>query len=283
MKLLLQKNYKDYNGWNWTLCKMLARSNLFEISEFDFPYKNIPGVRNGNWCTLELDGVRIGLDTWDTWSPTCHYLDNGLFNTILKDIKIIFKIQYYKHEYWDKTFPEKTGIKVLPWTVMPTHHFELGRISWNPYKNHKYIGSITGRNNRFGRQPWVNEAAKHKDFYTKTDYVSTDPQNDYMNILSECKWGIILKGKQRNHDGKNRREVEFSSLGMPIALSYIPTYPFEMKPNIHFYHLTNPLDLLKLRDVNPGPFSEASKQLYRDYFSPTGMSKLLIKLVKENT
>jgi hypothetical protein len=282
MKLILPKGYNNYNGWNWTLCKMLARSGVFEVSEMEFPFKAIPGVRNGSWNTIELDGVRVGLDTWDTWSPTCHYYDNGLFNNVLKDIKLIFKIQYYKCDYWDKVFPEKTGIKVLPWTVMPTHHFELEKIKW-VNKKHRFVASITGRNNRFGRQPWVDEAKKHQDFYTKTDYVSTDPQDDYMQILSDCKWGLILKGKQRNHDGKNRREVEFTSLDIPLAMNYVPSYPFKMDPGVHFYKLEKPEDILKLRDVDPLPFVEASRQLYRDYFSPVGMSKLLIKLVKENT
>lgn len=282
MKLVLQKGYKNYNGWNWTLCKMLANSGVFEVSETDFPYQNIPGVRNGNWCTIEVNGVRVGLDTWDTWGPTCHYLDNNLFKTVLKDIKLILKIQYYKCEYWDKTFPEKTGIKVLPWTVMPCHHFELGKIKWEN-KKHKYVGSITGRNNRFCRQQWVDEAKKHTDFYTKTDYVSTDTQDDFFKILSDVKWGIILKGKQKNHDGKNRREIEFSSLNIPLAMTYVPTYPFEMIPNKHFVLMKNPSDLIKLRDIDPMPYVKASKQLYDDYFSPIGMSNLLIKLVKENT
>jgi hypothetical protein len=261
---------------------MLADSGVFEVSEFNFPYKNLPGVRNGNWCTIEVNGVRVGLDTWDTWDPSCNYLSNGLFKAELKDIKLILKIQYYKCEYWDKTFPEKSGIKVIPWTVMPCHHFELGKIKWQN-KKHKYTGSITGRNNRFGRQPWVNEASKHADFYTKTDYVSTDPQDDFFGILSECKWGIILKGKTRNHDGKNRREIEFTSLNIPLAMTYVPTYPFEMAPGKHFVLMKEPTDLLKLRDIDPLPYVEASKQLYNDYFSPVGMSKLLIKLVKENT
>ena len=279
MKLVLPKGFNNYNGWNWTLCKMLAKSGIFEISEKEFPYKPYPGARNGNWNTIELNGIRIGIDTWDTWSPTCHYEE--YFKNIYKDIKIIFKIQYYKCEYWDKTFPEKTGIKVLPWTVMPTYHFELEKIKWQN-KNHKYTGSITGRNNRFGRQPWVDEAKKYTDFYTKTDYISTDQQNDFMNILSECKWGLILKGKQRNHDGKNRREVEFTSLNIPLAMNYIPTYPFEMKPGTHFYKMEKPSDILKLREINPLPFVEASKYLYNNYFSPIGMSKLLIKLVEQN-
>ncbi len=281
MKLVLPKGYSNYNGWNWTLCKMLAKSGVFTISEFEFPYKALPGTRNGNWCTIELDGVRIGIDTWDTWDPTCHYLNSGLFSDVLKDIKIIFKIQYYKCDFWDKVVPSKTGIKVLPWTVMPTYHFELEKIKWEN-KKHKYIGSITGRNNRFGRKAWVDEAKKHADFYTKTDYVSTDVQDDFYQILSDCKWGVILKGKQRDHDGKNRREVEFSSLGMPLAMTYVPTYPFEMIPNKHFALINSPSDLIKLRDIDPVPFAEASKFLYDNYFSPVGMSNLLIKLVKEN-
>jgi len=46
--------------------------------------------------------------------------------------------------------------------------------------------------------------------------------------------------------------------------------------------MEKPSDILKLREINPLPFVEASKYLYNNYFSPIGMSRLLIKLVEQN-
>jgi len=257
---------------------MLIQSKMFEIKIKEFPWTRIKGARNGNWTMMELDGVTIGLDTWDTWSPTCHFHDAGFFDSELKHVDLILKIQYYDCDYWKK-FQNSTGIKVKPWTVMPTKDFPLESFRWEN-KNHKWIGTVTGKNNRFGRQPWTEWCEKHPKFYSSGSYLVNDTLEEYTNRLKDCKWGIILKGKNKNHDGKNRRECEFSSCGIPLAMTYIPTYEFPMNPNEHFLLLEKPNDLEKLIYTDPKPFAQASDQLYYDHFSAYGAAKTLISIVE---
>jgi len=279
-KLVLPDDYRKHRGWNWTLLRMIADSGLFKVSTERFPWVRVDGARNSNWTMMRVNGALVGLDTWDTYSPTSAFYNSGFFNEgPLKDLDLVIKIQYYKCPFWDE-FQTNTGIPVKPWTVMPTKDFPLGYFKWK-HENHPLMGTITGKNNRFGRQPWVDWCVKQPDFYAKSDYISTDSLETYRDILKRCRWGIILKGKQRNHDGKNRRECEFSSCGIPLALTYQPTYSFPMNPGEHFVLLKNPEDLATLRYIDPRPYAKASRYLYQEHFSPQGAAKTLISLVKD--
>jgi hypothetical protein len=278
-KLVLPEGFETHNGWNWTLTRMLAESKMFDISTERFPYVRVDHARNGNWSMMRLNDVLIGLDTWDTWSPSSSFKDAGFFNNELKDVNLILKIQYYECEYWNQ-FQKETGIPVKPWTVMPTKDFPLEAFQWQS-GNHKWISTVTGKNCRFGRQPWTEWCEANNDFYSSGDYVVNDTLEDYIKRLESCKWGIILKGKPRNHDGKNRRECEFASCGIPMALNYEPTYTFPMVPGQHYVKLEKPEDMATLRDIDPEPFALASRQLYYDHFSAYGIAKTLIDIVEK--
>ena len=288
MKLILPIEYICHNSWNFTLNKLIARSGLFEVEtrrvsskanplDQYFPYPNVNGARNNLWTPMELDGCLIGLDTWDTLGPTWNFENTGLFNTTLSKIDLVIKIQHHNCGYWND-FTDRTKKRSSAWVVMPTHNFPLDPppFKWED-KNHKFIVNLSGRNNRFGRPPWVHYMIGKPEYYVKEDCVSLDPQNVYLNILKNTKWGLILKGRKGAE--KNRREVEFSALGMPMVLNYVPEYPFKMEPNKHFIFIEKPEDLEKLKDIDPKPFAEASTFLWENYFSPIGMAKTLIKVV----
>lgn len=279
-KLIVHTGYENFVGWNWTLTKMLASSKIFDVSTMEFPYDRVRGSRNSNWSTMEVNGYRIGLDTWDTLSPTSHFLDAGFFakDGVYKDIDLLIKIQYHPCKFWDG-FTENTGIPATGWTVMPTKDYPLEYFQWEN-KNHKWIGTVTGKNNRFGRQPYSDWCEKQDDFYSSGAYLVNDTIEDYLERLKECKWGIILKGKKGAE--KNRRECEFSSCGIPLALNYDPCYPFDMKSGIHYFKINKPEDLAELRNIDPEPFARASRELYFNHFSAYGMAKTLIKLVEKN-
>lgn len=276
-KLTLPDGYHRHKGWNWTLCRMLASSKMFNITTKVFPHAKVHGARNGNWCMMEVNDVLVGLDTWDTLSPTAHFHGNGYFDNILKDIKLLIKIQYHSCKFWDN-FTKDTGIPVTAWTVMPTKDYPLECFRWQDHE-HQWVGTVTGKNNRFGRQSWTDWCSKQNDFYSSGDYLVNDSLESYISRLQKCKWGIILKGKRGAE--KNRRECEFSSCGIPLALNYDPQYPFDMIPNKHFVKLDKPEDMAKLRDIDPKPFAQASRQLYYDHFSPYGMAKTLISIVNK--
>lgn len=278
-KLILSEGYERYKGWNWTLLRMIASSKFFDVSTKVFPYAKVPGARNGNWTLMEVNGKLVGLDTWDTLSPTAHFYGNGFFDNLLKDVDLVIKIQHHPCQFWDE-FTQNTKIPVTAWTVMPTKDYPLECFNWEN-KDHKWVGTVTGKNNRFGRQPWSDWCAEQDDFFSSGEYLVNDTLESYTERLKDCKWGIILKGKRGAE--KNRRECEFSSCGIPLALNYDPYYPFQIKAGVHYVKLNKPEDMATLRDINPEPFAAASRQLYFDHFSSYGMAKTLVKLVKDLT
>lgn len=279
--LIISEGYEKLRGWNWTLTRMLAQSRMFNIKTKVFPFQSIKYARNTNWSQIQLDDVSIGLDTWDTYSPTSLYHSERFFaqNGLYNNIDLLIKIQYYPCQYWE-SFTKDTKIPVKPWVVMPTRDFPLEAFLWEN-KKFKWITTVTGKNCRFKREVWTEWCEKHDDFYSSGSYIINDTLDDYIKRLQNCKWGMILKGKTKNHDGKNRRECEFSSCGIPLAMNYEPHYSFSMKAGEQFVLLKKPEELAILRDINPEPYAQASRQLYYDHFSAYGAAKTLIKTVDE--
>jgi hypothetical protein len=277
---MLPDGYERHVGWNWTLKRMLAASGMFEISTRAFPPAPATVRHFQNWSLMQLGDMLIGLDTWDTFNPTNRYLQHGLFAAggPFATIRVVIKIQYYKCHVWEQ-FEQITGIPVRPWVVMPNAIFPLECFRWSE-SDHRYLVVLTGRNNRFGRQAWVDWCAVNDRCYTKSDYASRESMGDYTALLRESRWGLILKGVPRFHDGKNRRECEFTSCGLPLAMNYQPTYGFPMVAGEHFVLLKEPHDLACLQNIDPRPYAAASRQLYADHFSPVGMAKTLLSLVE---
>lgn len=276
---------RNPNSWNNTLHGMLARSGVFAV-EFRsvsspnarnryFPNPRVAGARNREWSTFELDGVLIGLDTWDTLSPPADYERAGLFQDYLRDISLVIKVQHHKCDYWNG-FESRNGKKATAWTEMPTHVFPIDNppFRWKA-ADHQYIACVTGQTRRFGRQAWLDWAARQNDFYSKPD--RGDSWDVYFKTLETCRWGLSLCG--RSCAVKNRREVEFSACGMPLALNYCPEYPFDMSPGVDFVFLKGPEDLEQLRHIDPTPFAIASARLFTNHFSPKGAAETLARLI----
>ena len=223
--------------------------------------------------------MTLGLDSWDSASPTDTLMKLGYFDPkgMLANVRFVLKIQWQPLPLWDELFA-KTGIPVTPWTIFPSREFPLEAFQYDPTAKHIYTGAINGVM-RYGRTDYRNMAQKHQDFYVSIGS-KDDTMDEYLNILRACRWGISLCGK-RGTDGKNRREIEYVSCGMPLALNYCPHYPFPFFPERDFILLKSPDDLLRLRDTDPAPFAEASRQVYRDHWSPVGMSRTLIQLVDQ--
>ena len=102
------------------------------------------------------------------------------------------------------------------------------------------------------------------EFSIKSKRSNAIDENLYFDLLKQTKWGLILKGK--GEAGKNRREMEYASYGMPLALNYKPIYPFEFEPNKHYFYLEKIEDLNKLKEINPMPFAKQSTDMYKKYF-----------------
>lgn len=274
------KSFGKFVSWNWTLVRMLATSGVFEIAETDLPKINLPGVRNANWCVLGVNGKLVGLDTWDSADPLKAYLESEdtACRAAISTLSLIVKIQYFSNPYWDR-LRIQCPVPLTSWTIFPTHDFPLGFFTYDADKAHKYLATTTGKNGRFGRQQWIEAGRQIGGFRTKNDFNDKDDRHEFLDILTQCRWGLCLKGAWCAP--KNRREVEYSSCAMPLALNYMPSYPFDFAPNEHYLYLEKPQDLITLRDVNPEPYAKASKHIYDNHFSPAGMAKSLIKLVTE--
>jgi hypothetical protein len=275
--LVLPHGFHNNVGWNWTLLRMLASSGMFKVMTEKFPIVPYKVAKSCNFTFMKVNDKLVGLDTWDSIAPSGEWFEKGFFNIKpLKDLKLLIKIQWFNCEFWRK-FTTETGIPVTAWTVMPNSQFRLSSFMYNVASNHTWYGMVTGRNYRFGRQEWVKWCSINNGFHTDINCNITDTIDDYIDRLKKCKWGIILHGRKGAE--KNRRESEFTSCGIPLAMNYDPQYPFDFIAGKHYVKLTKPSDLIKLKTINPEPFAIASKQLYRDHFSPSGISKTLIKLV----
>jgi len=274
---------KHFASWNCTMHRMLAESGLFEVMYADLPRlpKRAVGRVTQNLSTFRISGTLVALDTWDTNSPTDSAFLNGHFQpgAALGDVRVVLKIQWQPDRFW-KAFTNEIMIPVLPWTVFPSREFPLGAFAYDARANHVYTGSITGVM-RYGRGPFRDLVADEPDFYARLGS-KDDSIAEYVNILRTCRWGISLKGK-RGTDGKNRREVEFASCGMPLALNYEPHYPFPFEAGQDYVLLKEPTDLLTLREIDPHPFAVASREVYEQFFSPAGMARLMLDLVGSAT
>ena len=283
MKLAIPPDSAPLASWNRTICRMLRESGMFHVVE-DGSLPRLPragyGRLAGNLHCMDLDGVRIAVDTWDTKAPASKAFEDGLFDRgePLAGVKLLLKLQKWSGDdgYWDD-FTWATDIPVRPWCIMPSQEWKLGCFRWQA-EGHTYTGCISGVM-RYGRGEYFEEAQRHPDFLTFGDH-KVPFFETYLRAMQKVKFGISLHGR-RNSDGKNRREIEFASCGMPLALNYQPTYPWPMTPGEDYVLLTGADDLLKLRDIDPAPYAAAADRLYQTYWSPRGMARVLVELVDE--
>lgn len=270
-----------FASWNVTLMRMLDRSGLFDV-RFDPHLPHLPpkmcGRVTGNLCTFRVDDKLIALSTWDTNSPVVeaeragHFMCGHLFGSV----RLLLHIQWRPDDpYWGY-FEKVAQIPVSAWTIFPSREFPLEVFRYEPGAQHIYQATLTGAD-RFGRGAYRDVARKHQDFYVKVGS-EKDDMSEYLNILRTCRWGVSLGGR-RNTDKKNRREIEFASCGMPLALNYQPHYPFPFEPGKHYVYMEEPEDLLRLREIDPRPFAAAADQVYRERWCDVGMAGTLLNLI----
>lgn len=277
--IILNLNDTKLSQGYQVLKRNIIKSNIFKIS-----YENLP-LSPKKYCRKEeglsvaiINGIKVIIDA----NGGCHNLiamfNDGLFDTIFKNVKVIIKTQYKPHSFYDDL--RRKGIKVISWIMWSTLKFPREYFQWEYKSDFKYIASCAGgrnSNRRWGRPPYIEWCKKQNDFFTERQ-----PVDQWAKTLQYCKWGLILQGGNKyNCDGKNTREVEFASCGMPMVLNYIPHYEYDFNPNEHFFFLQNPNDLAKLRLVDPEPFAKKSKELWNNYFKSKASVSYLLRLIYE--
>lgn len=278
LDVVLNKNDNFLSQGYHSLKRTLINSN-----EFNIAYANLIEVpvkyrrKEEGFSLAVVDGLVIAFDANGGCYNIKSMYDDGLFNTIFRDVKIIVKTQYKHDKFWD-CFERSTGIKVISWIMWCTLNFPLEHFKWNPSNKFKYTSTCAGgpnSNKRWGRPPYIEWCKRDGSFHT--DRVKV---NDFANVLKLCKWGLILQGGNKyNCDGKNTREIEYASCGMPLALNYIPNYEYPFVPDRHFLYLRRPDDLERLKTEDPRPYAHASCELWEKYFKPESAAKYFRKLI----
>lgn len=279
MKLVLNNNDRFLSQGYHSLKRTLERSGEFIITKssnmFTIPSKY--HRKEEGFSLAKFGDILVAFDANGGYHNIESMYNDGLFDTVLKDVKFIIKTQYHPHKFWDK-FGRNTGIKVIPWIMWSTLNFPLESFKWNPGNSFRYIASCAGgpnSNRRWGRPPFINWCKRDGSFHINRVFV-----NDFADVLKSCKWGLVLQGgNKHNCDGKNTREIEYASCGMPLALNYIPHYEYPFVPNRHFLYLKEPDDLKRLKFEDPRPYARASKELWDKYFKPESAARYLKRLI----
>jgi hypothetical protein len=278
MNTLTLPAHENFASWNVTLHRMLESSGLFHVERADLPTlnKSDGGRRAGNLSVVAVNGVQVGIDTWDTPDPVTIAADRRCFDAgrVLAEVKLVLKIQWspLQQTAWDRV-----PVPVRPWTVFPSREFPLGAFRYQPAKRHRYIAAVTGAM-RHRRGEWFDAARKRSDFFV-ADEKRAVPMDEWLGILADCRWGLSLGGK-RGTDMKNRRESEFASCGLPLALNYDPHYPVEFAAGKQYLRVDSPADIDAMIDTPVAPFAQAADQLWAVLFSPCGMSLRLLDAVR---
>ena len=269
--------------WGKLLLNYLAQSDLFRIQYHDF--SPIYCLKGHNFTPFYCQNKLCFIDEWDYSHPTSQINDQFFRdNPDYQNLSIVFKIQYCRSdEPFYAQLKKKYGIQVLPFFMFPSYYIEPSSFLWQNTK-HPYLALYSGRVWRH-RAKWEDYMGQREDCIRVIETPGASQINhhskmvskdDYLECLKLVKWGLILSGK--GCGSKNRREPEYTSLGMPLALNYEPVYPFPFVKNVHYVKLEKPEDLEKLKNIDPMPYHQKSVELYRNYFSPEGMAKSFVRL-----
>lgn len=217
----------------------------------DIPNFRLLELPRGNQaCLVRVNSeAHVLIDPWDFSNPTASYLAGRI-----ADLKVncILKIQR-KHVDCFSACPGSPP--VIPWTMF--HRSQRDWIQNQPSYRESYSNTIkqfrlgcTGRSWSH-RRNWEEAVRKtsgtFSHFYAR---LSDDSTHEYLQKVNCWESALCLVGKtDSSSDGKNRREVEFASIGCPMILNYQPNYLNPMRPDEHYLFAASPEDLPELLDA----------------------------------
>lgn len=254
--------------WNRTLYRMLGESGLFDITTETFP-QHIIGRRWRHFSYFRLDGRLFALDTWDGDSVVLNLTAAGVFSGPGRPHALV-KISRAAYDPTVAAVEAAEGLPIIPWVMFPSDVFPCGAFRWAAGP-HTYTSCLAGSNRRRQRPVWVAAAAAAGRYYLEPRVAG----DAYVALLRACRWGVCLRGC----GDKTRREPEYLSCGMPLALNYTPNYPFPYAPGVHYHLLREPGDLAALPDVDPRPYAAAATELWAGWFAPRPAAALLCRLL----
>jgi hypothetical protein len=273
IKLELAEHYNSGHIWARHLLYLLSKCpQVTSVDITSFPQLYLK--KHWRMIPFKMNDRIFLLDEWDYGYPTTDILNRGIPEYYSDNKATILKIQYCwsEIEIYNAIY-ERFGIKVLPFIEFPNSRYPLETYLWSNDYNFQYQYMITGKPWR-ERRKFIQYAAK---WHSEISLINLDHRGgeaqpvptmeQWIETQKKCRWGLILRGK--GCGAKNRREIEFSSCGMPLALNYRPWYPFPFEPNYHYLYLEKPHHLNRLYEVDPQPYAERSLEIYKQYFSPS--------------
>ena len=263
--LILPSTYRKNPNFEF-IKNNLINSKLFS----DISYQKLPTAKHRQ--TIKIDDITCVIDGID--SPGID-LDEIRTDKIFKDVNFIFILQFCaaRAEHY-KYISEKSGIHILPLIYGVSGRFPIGQFNWRKI-DHKYLAHFGfGVSVQKHRKKWIAKAKQNGNFLI--DYMRG---KRFSNALKDCRWGVSLKGSGVRHDGKCYREAEFLSCGMPLALDYQPSYAFPFFPNVHYLYLDSLSMLDKLSEIDPEPFANRSKTLWKNHYCPVTFTNLLLAIL----
>lgn len=272
MKIEIPIRYDTNAIWAKKLLYLfIQHPHISNIKITNFPKINL--YRNKYITPFKINDKLFLIDDWDYGPPTNDILNRGIDSYYSDNNTIILKIQYDINDIniYDQIY-NKYNIKVVPFIMFANSRFEYEYFIWKSESDFKFLCCITGKAWR-NRRNWIRMAQEQYSdiIYVNNSYVageqlSTSLMKEWSELIKFCRWGLILKGK--GLVGKNRREVEYSSCKIPMALNYTPKYHFDFEPNYHYIYLETPNDFKKLLDEDPQPYSDRAWEIYSKYYSP---------------
>lgn len=267
MPTLVVPERRSLGAWNRWLVDRLLESGTFRQRHGELPRTPESRRWRRNFHVMRVEESLVGVDTWDLEGPTT----TG--HSVLNELDLLLKIQYRPHDLW-RALEIEHGLRITSWTMFAYDGFPMREYAWSPDSGqcpYSYSGHAKRPKRRWLRHMRRSGVEVHD---------MLEP-NEYVPLLRNSRWGVILKGRTGRHcDGKNRREPALASWGMPLALNYTPHYPVSMLPDVDFVHLREPTDLDRLKDIDPRPYAEASIGLWHRLFSPRAMAGNLLDLVR---
>lgn len=292
MKYKIKLPKHIYCIWNRSLIENLKLlPSLYDdieiIGQNDIDPKILDVPRREKASFININDKIVVIDSWDYSIPMINWLNgNG------RDIKIdlILKIQYCPNSNNNNI----RNVPISPWTMFHFKHNiwqkrqpEIKNRWLNTIK--KYDIGFSGRKWSW-RLPWA-EKLKEFDNCLVNIYNKTPPGDIHHYLSYFTKFSSILSiigKKDRNTDGKNRREVEAASIGMPLILNYKPHYLNQLKPDHHYFYVTKPEQLsniIQKLNTNKKLYQEISNNLqtwWDNNASPQGVCKTFIQALKQN-
>jgi hypothetical protein len=252
----------------------------YKIEKFNYKLKVIKKHKHSTYFAVE-DKV-ILLDTWDSLVSLRGLNSLNYFTDPPPDFRKVDLILRVQYNDYCKKFSEIIKIPISPFLIMPNIQFPLGFFKWKETNKFKHDLFFTGSLRDNVRREWW-EYFENNNIFNSSSLLHFQ---DYLALTKDSKWGLIINGGGKitdivnGYDGKNRREAEYLSCGMPLVLNYKPNYPFEYLPDVHYVYVEKPEDLNKLKDLDPKPFAEKSVEIYEKYYTPSGMANLFKEIVK---